>query len=135
MVVPIGAHAEDARLIRHLLPSVGLLVGAGTSASNHYEWDGNEFGLTVEAEPAARPAVPKMMLEMLWRDELIWACNDLHVSIGKKPTRSAMIAGLLELCAVDELQRAVCTALRGRDAIWRADHPIAPPPPHHKDER
>ncbi len=126
MVVPIGTHAEDAKLIRHLIPSVGLLVGSGTSAHHHYEWNGKEFGLTVEAEAVPRPVVPKLMLEMLWRDELIWSCNQLRVVVGKKPTRPSMIASLMELCSPVELQRVVCDALRGRDALWRADAPVSP---------
>ena len=70
MCVPIGRHAEDAKLIRHLIPSVGLLVGSGQSNRNHYEFDGKEFGLIVEAEPARFDPVPEMALEMMWRDEL-----------------------------------------------------------------
>lgn len=126
MVVPVGRHAEDARLIRHLIPSVGLLVGAGTSARNHYEFDGKDFGLTVEAEAAPRPVIPKLMLEMLWADELRWACAALRVSIGKKATRPNMIAALIKDRPIQELQRIVCTCLRGRDALWRADAPVSP---------
>lgn len=124
MVVPIGRHAEDARLIRHLIPSVGLLVGSGQSQRNEYEWDGKEFGLTVEAEAAPRQAVPKLMLEMLWADELRFACQLLRVSIGKKATRASMITAIMAACDLPEMQKAVCAALRGRDALWRADAPV-----------
>ncbi|MCA1831189.1 MAG: hypothetical protein LC750_00315 [Actinobacteria bacterium] len=123
MVVPVGRHADDARVLRHLLPSVGLLVGAGTSARNHYEFDGKDFGLVVEAEPTPRPVHVDMMLEMLWRDELAAACDRLRVSRGKKDRRSDMIAGLKAL-PVAELQEAVCFELRRRDALWRADPPV-----------
>lgn len=122
MVVATGRHAEDAHLIRHLIPSVGLLVGSGQSDRNHYEFDGKEFGLTVEAEAAPRPPVTKLMLEMCWRDELIGICERTRTATGKKPTRGAMIAALIDLPA-DRLQIEVCAALRGRDAIWRADPP------------
>lgn len=125
MVVPTGQHAEDARILRHLLPSVGLLVGAGQSKANYYEFDGKDFGLTVEAEPQPRAIHVEMMLEMLWAAELVGACNRQRISLGKRPTRPQMIKDLLTL-PVETLQREVCTELRARDAMWRADPPIAP---------
>jgi hypothetical protein len=125
MVVPIGRHADDARLIRHLLPSVGLLVGAGTSKMNHYEFDGKDFGLVVEAEAAPRAPVPEMMLEMCWAAELVDICGRTRTSVGKKPTRKVMVEALLDL-PVASLQAQVCTALRSRDALWRADAPVLP---------
>jgi hypothetical protein len=121
MVVPIGRHAEDARLIRHLLPSVGLLVGAGQSAKNHYEFDGKDFDLVVEAEPTRFDPVPEMALEMLWRDELAAACNRTRChSVSARSTRPAMIKALLGL-PFDAIQREICTELRARNALWRAD--------------
>lgn len=125
MVVAKAHHAEDARLIRHLIPSVGLLVGAGQSQRYHYDFNGLEHGLTVEAEAVPRPPVTRVMLEMCWRDELAWICGETRTSVGKKATRGSMIAALMDLPA-DQLQRQVCAALRGRDAIWRADEPIGP---------
>jgi len=127
MVVPTGQHAEDARILRHLLPSVGLLVGSGQSASNYYEFDGKDFGLVVEAEPEPRPVHVEMMLEMLWAAELVGVCNRQRISLGKRPTRPQMIKDLLTL-PVETLQREVCIELRGREALWRADPPIAAPP-------
>lgn len=124
MVVPEGRHADDARILRHLLPSLGLLVGAGTSARNHYEFDGKGFGLVVEAEPAPRAVHVEMMLQMLWRNELAGACQRTRCfTVSAKSNRSAMIKALLTL-PVDELQHEVCTELRGREALWRADAPI-----------
>jgi hypothetical protein len=125
MVVPVGRHADDARLIRHLLPSVGLLVGAGTSKINHYEFDGKDFGLIVEAESSPRDPVPQMMLEMCWRDELAGICQRTKTSIGKRANRSDMVKALLDL-PIKSLQDQVCAELRGRDAIWRADAPSKP---------
>lgn len=126
MVVPVGRHAEDARILRHLLPSVGLLVGAGQSSANHYVFDGKDFDLVVEAEPEPRAVHPEMMMEMLWAQELRGCCDRLRVATSKKPTRPEMIKKLLEL-PLTELQREVCIELRGRDAMWRADAPIVPP--------
>jgi hypothetical protein len=135
MVVPVGRHAEDARILRHLLPSVGLLVGAGQSQARHYEFDGKDFDLVVEAEPDQRIPHKEMMLEMLWRDELWGVCNRLHIAVSKKPTRPEMIKKLLELPLIT-LQVEVCKGLRSRDALWRADPPIQPsavmPPAHHQ---
>lgn len=122
MVVATG-HAEDAHLIRHLMPSVGLLVGTGQSMRRSYEFDGKNFGLTVEAEAVPRQPVPKLMLEMCWADELVGICDRTKTNRGKKPTRPTMIKALLDLPFV-QLQAEVCTALRGRDALWRADAPV-----------
>lgn len=124
MVVPMGRHAEDARILRHLLPSVGLLVGAGKSQAYHYQFDGKDFDLVVEAEAEPRPAHAEMMLEMLWAAELRGCCGRLNIQMGKNPTRPQMIKRLLEL-SVETLQREVCAELRARDAMWRADAPIA----------
>lgn len=124
MVVPVGRHAEDARVLRHLLPSLGLLVGAGTSQRNHYEFDGKDFGLVVEAEPIPRQVHPEMMLEMLWAAELRGCCDRLRIAVGKKPTRLQMIKQLLEF-PLSDLQREVCIELRSRDAMWRADPPVS----------
>lgn len=124
MVVPVGRHAEDARILRHLLPSVGLLVGAGTSQMHHYEFDGKDFDLVVEAEPQPRAPHIEMMMEMLWAAELRGACDRQRIVLSKRPTRPEMIKKLLELPAAT-LQQEVCTELRARDAMWRADAPIA----------
>lgn len=125
MVVPVGRHAEDARILRHLLPSVGLLVGAGQSQARYYEFDGKDFDLVVESEPAPRAVHPEMMLEMLWAIELRGCCDRLRIAVSKKPTRPEMIKKLLEM-PVGDLQREVCTELRCRNALWRADPPISP---------
>jgi hypothetical protein len=123
MCVPIGRHAEDAKLIRHLIPSVGLLVGSGQSNRNHYEFDGKEFGLIVEAEPARFDPVPEMALEMMWRDELASICQRTRCyAVSAKTTRPNMIRAILSL-PFAEVQREICAELRGRNALWRADPP------------
>jgi hypothetical protein len=127
MVVPVGRHAEDARVLRHLLPSVGLLVGAGQSAKNHYEFDGKDFDLVVEAEPSPRAPHIEMMLEMLWAAELRGCCDRQRICLSKKPTRPEMIRNLMSL-PLATLQAEVCIELRARDALWRADPPIAGAP-------
>lgn len=122
MVVP-DKHSDDAKLIRHLLPSIGLIVGVGMK-NHYYDGDGSEVTLEVEAESVPRPVIPECMLEMLWRDELAAACGRTRCyAVSAKSTRPNMIKALLELPLAD-LQREVCTGLRGRDALWRADAAI-----------
>ena len=118
MVVPVGRHAEDARILRHLLPSLGLLVGAGQSQQNYYEFDGKDFSLTVEAEPSGFTPLPAMALQMLWRDELIAVCDRTRTPRGS--SRAKMIAKLVDL-PFGLLQREICAELRARNALWRAD--------------
>lgn len=118
-------HDADARLMKHLLPSVGILVG--TSGQFRYE-DGRPpdytVTLAVEAESAPRPVHVECMLEMLWRAELQAACNRTRCfQATQRTTRKTMIAALIEL-PVAELQREVCIELRARVALWRADPPI-----------
>ncbi len=115
-------HRDDAALIRHLMPSVGLIVGTG--AWRDHDRSTVPFSLAVEAEATPRPVVPKMMLEMLWAEELRSACARLRIATGSRSTRPWMISELLEKCSIDELQGAVCAELRCRDALWRADPPM-----------
>ena len=122
----VGApHSDDARLIRHLLPSVGLLVApemdrSWVSASN----PAREVSLSVEAEAQPRAPVPDMALEMLWSAELRGACAALRVSVGSRATRSKMIKAILGAgLTTDQISTAICAELRGRDAVWRADPP------------
>jgi hypothetical protein len=117
-------HAEDARLIRHLLPSVGLIVGANLDKHYHRSETVVPLELEIEAEPVPRPVVPEMMLEMLWADELRRACHALKISATATTTRPRCIASLLQLAKPEELLAATCQQLRARDAVWRADDPI-----------
>ncbi|RAI27322.1 hypothetical protein CH340_24465 [Rhodoplanes serenus] len=123
MVVATG-HVGDARLIRHLLPSVGLLVGSKSVRERgelRYDLD-DGAELLIEAEAVPRPVVPDMMLRMCWAAELLSICRRLRLDVGTKPTRAKMVAKLLNL-DTSTLQREVCTELRSRDALWRADPP------------
>lgn len=113
-------HGDDARLIRHLLPSIGLLtadslghrvVSAGTAV----------VALTVEAEATPREPVWRCALEMLWAGELAMACDRLKISRGPRSTRAHMIAELLRIATPSEIQREICAGLRQREAKWRAD--------------
>ncbi|TQX91294.1 hypothetical protein EQW76_00715 [Rhizobium sp. rho-13.1] len=118
-------HAEDARLIRHLLPSVGLIVGSNLDRHYHRGDKVQPLDLQIEAEPVPRPVVPQMMLEMLWAEELRASCHMLKISVTSATTRPKAIACLLEFATPQELMAVTCAQLRARDAIWRADNPIA----------
>lgn len=124
-MVLTSKHGGDGRLIRHLIPSIGLLVAPQLFKQSGYARpDVDEVALEVEAEAAPRPVVPEMMLEMLWRSELASACTKTRChTVSAKTTRPHMIKALLAL-PVDELQREACRVLRGRDALWRADAPL-----------
>lgn len=128
IVTKAKGHDTDASYIRHLLPSVGLLVADGMRRNPvGGEADiGKAVTLTVVAEAVPRPVVPELMLEMLWAAELTGCCNRLRVSIKSGATRPKMIKALLSDVHFIDLQREVCTALRGRDALWRADPAIPP---------
>lgn len=123
MVVPVGPHRDDAKLIRHLLPSVGLLVG---NAATNSAIGAPAFRLSVEAEPMPFAPVPEMALEMMWRDELAAICRRTRVyAVTARSSRAAMIAALLEKLPVAEQGREICTELRNRIALWRADPAIS----------
>jgi hypothetical protein len=120
-------HGDDAALIRHLLPSVGLITADGLTHLS-LDWNAAERPVTfaVAAEPAPRAPAPEMTLEMLWAEELRGVCHRLRITAGTKSTRSQMMASILRLSSASEILREACTALRGRDALWRADAPIEP---------
>ncbi len=117
-------HAEDAKLIRHLLPSIGLIVG--TNLDRHYHRGDKILPLCLEivAEPVPRAPVPEMMLEMLWAEELRNACAHLRIPVAATMTRPKCISLILEKASAAEIIAATCAQLRARDAVWRADDPI-----------
>lgn len=117
-------HAEDARLIRHLLPSVGLIVGTNLDKHYHRGASVEPLLLEIEAEPAPREVVPEMMLEMLWAEELRNACHTLSISVTSSTTRPKCISAILEHATNAEIIAATCRQLRGRTAMWRADDAI-----------
>lgn len=117
-------HADDAKLIRHLIPSVGIVVGTNMNKEYHRRTDEEALKLEVEAEPQPREVVPEMLLEMLWAEELRAACTQLRISTSSITTRPKCIAAILEVAKPDEMMSAVCAQLRMRNAVWRADDPM-----------
>lgn len=117
-------HSHDAKLIRHLLPSVGLMVATGMDRGFRWGQGDGPVVIEIEAEPSPRPVVSEMMLQLLWATELEAICARLVLSVRKRSTRPQMIKALIGIDDPEELQRQTCIALRGRDALWRADDPI-----------
>ena len=122
-----ASHGDDARLIRHLMPAVGLITGEGLDRD--YYGRRGEIGtvtLAIKAEAVPRPVVPEMALQMLWAAELRSACHVLHIADARwtaKAVRKAMIDALVKR-PWPEVWAAICEELRNRDALWRAD-PVA----------
>jgi hypothetical protein len=128
-IVADEKHCEDARLIRHLLPSVGLILGSGWhEASWRAGPEDINITLRVEAEPTHRVVVPDMSLRMLWAEEIRAAAFRLRTWQGQKGTRKNMVASLLNNSRVQwsDVWVEICRELRGRDALWRADAPVRP---------
>ena len=123
-VVCAKKHVDDAKLIHHLLPSVGVITGNGIEGDRwSTKLDVEDVKLEVIHESAPREPAVDMLLEIMWAAELKAMCGRLKVPVGSKPTRPAMIRAIRDL-AIDELRREVCTELRARDALWRADAPV-----------
>lgn len=118
-------HVEDAEHIHYLLPSVGLI----TAPDMDRGWGRNHdkpIELTVKHEAAPRAPVPELAIRMLWADELRWACSQLRHPVSEKVTRSSTTKILLGM-PWPEVYPILCSALRSREALWRAD-PVANPP-------
>lgn len=121
MVVP-EKHGKDAQHINYLLPSVGLLMADGMGSRN---WGDDEKPVTLKvwAEAKPRPPVLELTLRLLWAQEMRGACSALRIGHSQKSTREHMVKGLLQI-EPDLLFAQICTQLRSRDALWRADEPI-----------
>lgn len=120
-------HAGDGAMLRHLLPSIGLITAHNSMAGYGGGMSGDgTFRLEVVAEPLPRPPHPEMMLQMMWAQELANMCNTTRVAtIGSaKPRRAKMIRLLLDKIEPSDLLKACCAELRNRHALWRADPPI-----------
>lgn len=122
-IVAAENHDEDAKLIRHLLPSVGILIGSGMDRGWGRAADA-PVQLRVEAEAVPRPPVPDMALRILWANEVRTALLAAGHPVSPKMSRPSALKILRSLLSDDELLPAICTQLRARDALWRADAPI-----------
>lgn len=124
-IVADEKHAEDARLIRHLLPSVGLILGRNLEKQHGYgRKTGDEITLWVEAEAVPRAPVPEMTLRLLWAAEVRAALCVLGNPVTAKATRRGCLKRLAEIVTPETVVGIVSAQLRARDALWRADPPI-----------
>lgn len=116
-------HDYDAKLIRHLLPSVGLIIGTNMDKQT---WSKNQDPVKLEifAEPKPMQPIPDMMTRLLWRDEMFNVCQRHNLGATSKSTRPTMKGKLLEFLDTETLQKEICQELRGREALWRADKAI-----------
>ena len=119
-------HADDAKLIRHLLPCVGIIEA--TDPRGHLRCPRQEIeepiSLKIVVEPEPRPVVPEMLLRVLWASELRKSCAEAGHPMSARATRANMVKRLLAELDEPALIGAACRQLRGRDAMWRADAPI-----------
>ena len=112
-------HADDAKLIRHLLPCVGLIAAPDLRRTRP-----EAVTLEIVAEPDPRPVVPEMLLRLLWAQELRICCDEVGSPVTTKATRAVMVNRLLSHLDVSTLIEVACRRLRARDALWRADAPV-----------
>lgn len=124
-IVCADRHVRDAKLVRYLMPTIGIAVpevGRGDTRM----WRDRDL---MEVEPAAPFAPhPEAMLSLLWVEELYQEATRARViQSGRKtrPSHAALVERMKDLPA-DMITEAVCRQLRGRDALWRADPPIVP---------
>lgn len=125
--------AADANLVRHLLPSVGVIeiqhrdaVGRPPSYSDA-PWRGrvDRAALSVRVIHEAEPFAPhsEALLSLCWVAELRAEAVRHRVWQGKGGTHSALLQALLRLPAADQLA-SVCRQLRSRETMFRADPAI-----------
>lgn len=125
-VVITDRHGPDAELIKHLLPSLGVIRIDGV---DRVSWRADpsittRVSVTVVDEPKPFLVVPRATACLLWRAELETIVRCERLDAGRRPTRAKMIDKLLEHCHPVQVLQHCCTALRARDALWRADPPI-----------
>jgi hypothetical protein len=110
-----GKHRDDVEMVRHLLPQVGLL-----------RWDPMDGGsILLEHEAETRPPHPSALLALCWVAELRAEATRARLWQGKKPPTHKRLVELMKTLSPEEQLAAVCRQLRARQALWRADPPIA----------
>ena len=75
-------------------------------------------GIWREPELKLQMPLPESALAMLWHEELLKLCRDLHISIGsKRPTKKQMTNALRWYASGGDLTKGICAALRARECI------------------
>lgn len=139
-LVVAGSSARDAGMIRHLLPSVGLIEIRHAAITDWDRQGADDYGhiygeawggkvdrgaLTVEviAESARFEPHPEALLDLLWVAELDAEAARHRVGVSsRKATHQKLVEALLTLTPAEQLA-AVCRRLRRRDTMFRADAP------------
>ncbi len=142
-IVTAGRHSDDAKIIRHLLPSVGLIEIVhrenptwDTWAQSAYRaaWQGepgtgkvDRDALRVEVVAEASPFAPdpNALLSLCWVAELQAEAGRRRVSVGARASHAKLVEAMAILSA-DEKLESVCRQLRGRETMFRADAPVKP---------
>lgn len=114
-------HISDAKLIRYLMPSIGIALSDRDRSMGDLP---DDFALD-DVEPAEPfQPWPEACLSLLWVAELAIEAR-LHnvVHHHGKLSHATLVAAMLKLTWPEQIA-AVCRQLRGREAFWRADPPI-----------
>lgn len=107
---------EDMRILRYLLPSLGI----AHAKTRHHGPDHQAEPIEILAESAWGEPHPLAMASLLWVAELAAALG----RGGANPGNHRLLSSRLALMAARQRDEMVCQQLRGRDALWRADPPI-----------
>lgn len=135
-IVVAGRHAKDAQVIRHLLPSVGLLEivhvsnaqwDASDQRSYRSAWQGtvDRTALRVEVIAEAEPftVLPSALLGLCWVAELDAEAKRARLVQGSRNTHDKLATAMERLSPAEQME-AVCRQLRARETMFRADAPI-----------
>lgn len=79
-----------------------------------------------EPKFAPQACLPSKAIDMLWRAELLAVCDEEGVSVGRRATSPFMVSALRWTLSGGDLTKAICRALRRRNAL-EADPPINDP--------
>jgi hypothetical protein len=116
-------HIEDAKLIRYLMPSIGIALSDRDRLHGALP---DDFELDAVHEHEPFQPWPEACLALLWVEELRWEAEAARLVQGKgRHTHGSLLKALGTLRWPEQLA-AVCRQLRGRPAFWKADPPIAP---------
>lgn len=124
-IVTAARHAEDAKALHYLLPSVGVLLVTG-AGEGRGKIDRTAVVIEVIAEATPFAPLAKAMLSLLWVAELAAEATRsrlIQCAPSKPPTHSRLVEAVLKLTPGEQME-VVCRQLRGREMMWRADPPV-----------
>lgn len=113
-------HVDDAKLIRFLLPSIGVLL---TDRDRRVGPLPDEFEIDEVEQAEPFQPWPASTLSLLWVTELLSEAMLARTWQGSGGTHAKLVNAMLKLTWPEQIA-AVCRQLRRRKAFWRADDPI-----------